>query len=154
MKGKVPGIARRLDQFACCLDIEIVQLTGLSYWKSQAANAVPMSSFGSAPVISMLTLYAFPSESVPTNTPSMTAQLETPALTVVLDGAGNASLPAVATGALSVAINGAGNITLGGMASSADLSVEGVGHIDASQLSVSGQTRQDVAGAGVITVKE
>ena len=83
-----------------------------------------------------------------------TAQLETPALTVVLDGAGNASLPAVATGALSVAINGAGNITLGGMASSADLSVEGVGHIDASQLSVSGQTRQDVAGAGVITVKE
>lgn len=83
-----------------------------------------------------------------------TAQLETPALTVVLDGAGNASLPAVATGALSVAINGAGNITLGGMASSADLSVEGVGHIDASQLSVSGQTRQHVDGIGHIEVKE
>lgn len=82
------------------------------------------------------------------------SQLETASLAVGLDGAGDVSLPAVATGALSATLDGAGNITLGGMAASATLSVDGLGHIDASRLSVSGQTSQHVDGIGHIEVKE
>lgn len=84
----------------------------------------------------------------------MASQLETASLAVGLDGAGDVSLPAVATGALSATLDGAGNITLGGMAASATLSVDGLGHIDASRLSVSGQTSQHVDGIGHIEVKE
>lgn len=84
----------------------------------------------------------------------MASQLETASLAVGLDGAGDISLPAVATGALSATLDGAGNITLGGMAASATLSVDGLGHIDASRLSVSGQTSQHVDGIGHISVKE
>lgn len=84
----------------------------------------------------------------------MASQLETASLAVGLDGAGDISLPAVATGALSATIDGAGNITLGGMARTATLSVNGLGHIDASRLSVSGQTSQHVDGIGHIEVKE
>ena len=84
----------------------------------------------------------------------MASQLETASLAVGLDGAGDISLPAVATGALSATLDGAGNITLGGMAASATLSVDGLGHIDASRLSVSGQTSQHVDGIGHIEVKE
>lgn len=84
----------------------------------------------------------------------MASQLETASLAVGLDGAGDVSLPAVATGALSATLDGAGNITLGGMAASATLSVDGLGHIDASRLNVSGQTSQHVDGIGHIEVKE
>lgn len=82
------------------------------------------------------------------------SQIEAAGLAVELDGAGDVSLPAVATGALSATLDGAGNITLGGMAASATLSVDGLGHIDASRLSVSGQTSQHVDGIGHIEVKE
>lgn len=82
------------------------------------------------------------------------SQIEAAGLAVELDGAGDISLPAVATGALSATLDGAGNITLGGMAASATLSVDGLGHIDASRLSVSGQTSQHVDGIGHIEVKE
>lgn len=82
------------------------------------------------------------------------SQIEAAGLAVELDGTGDISLPAVATGALSATIDGAGNITLGGMAASATLSVDGLGHIDASRLSVSGQTSQHVDGIGHIEVKE
>lgn len=82
------------------------------------------------------------------------SQIEAAGLAVELDGTGDISLPAVATGALSATIDGAGNITLGGMAASATLAVNGLGHIDASRLSVSGQTRQHVDGIGHIEVKE
>lgn len=82
------------------------------------------------------------------------SQIEAAGLAVELDGTGDISLPAVATGALSATLDGAGNITLGGMAASATLSVDGLGHIDASRLSVSGQTSQHVDGIGHIEVKE
>lgn len=82
------------------------------------------------------------------------SQIEAAGLAVELDGTGDISLPAVATGALSATLDGAGNITLGGMARTATLSVDGLGHIDASRLSVSGQTRQHVDGIGHIEVKE
>lgn len=84
----------------------------------------------------------------------MASQLETASLAVGLDGAGDVSLPAVATGALSATLDGAGNITLGGMARTATLIVNGLGHIDAGRLNVSGQTRQHVEGLGHISVKE
>lgn len=84
----------------------------------------------------------------------MASQLETASLAVGLDGAGDVSLPAVATGALSATLDGAGNITLGGMARTATLIVNGLGHIDAGRLNVSGQTRQHVEGLGHISVDE
>lgn len=82
------------------------------------------------------------------------SQIEAAGLAVELDGTGDISLPAVATDTLSATIDGAGNITLGGMAASATLSVDGLGHIDAGRLNVSGQTRQHVEGIGHISVKE
>ena len=60
----------------------------------------------------------------------------------------------MAADTLSATIDGAGNITLGGMARTATLSVDGLGHIDASRLNVSGQTSQHVDGIGHIEVKE
>ena len=82
------------------------------------------------------------------------SQIEAAGLAVELDGTGDISLPAVATDTLSATIDGAGNITLGGMARTATLAVNGLGHIDASRLSVSGQTSQHVDGIGHIEVKE
>lgn len=82
------------------------------------------------------------------------SQIEAAGLAVELDGTGDISLPAVAADTLSATIDGAGNITLGGMARTATLSVDGLGHIDASRLSVSGQTSQHVDGIGHIEVKE
>ena len=82
------------------------------------------------------------------------SQTEAASLAVGLDGTGDISLPAVAADTLSATIDGAGNITLGGMARTATLSVDGLGHIDASRLNVSGQTSQHVDGIGHIEVKE
>ena len=82
------------------------------------------------------------------------SQIEAAGLAVELDGTGDISLPAVAADTLSATIDGAGNITLGGMARTATLAVDGLGHIDASRLNVSGQTRQHVEGLGHISVKE
>ena len=82
------------------------------------------------------------------------SQIEAAGLAVELDGTGDISLPAVAADTLSATIDGAGNITLGGMARTATLAVNGLGHIDAGRLNVSGQTRQHVEGLGHISVKE
>lgn len=82
------------------------------------------------------------------------SQIEAAGLAVELDGTGDISLPAVAADTLSATIDGAGNITLGGMARTATLIVNGLGHIDAGRLNVSGQTRQHVDGIGHIEVKE
>lgn len=82
------------------------------------------------------------------------SQIEAAGLAVELDGTGDISLPAVAADTLSATIDGAGNITLGGMVRTATLIVNGLGHIDAGRLNVSGQTRQHVEGLGHISVKE
>ena len=61
-------------------------------------------------------------------------ELKAPSIDVEVEGAGNMDLQGIDTQQLEASINGAGNIILSGKATSRSVEVQGVGHIDTTNL--------------------